>query len=132
MPLERLDANPLLTPDDVQPTRDDLEIYSTLNPGAVRFGDEILLMVRVGERPIPADGSVASVHFDADAGELKAFFTSFLRSLEGLSFLRVFFLLSLPLYLIIPPMLFLIIPIVLLLVYYLCSLCSLVYSWLQV
>ena len=70
MPLERLDANPLLTPDDVQPTRDDLEIYSTLNPGAVRFGDEILLMVRVGERPIPADGSVASVHFDADAGEL--------------------------------------------------------------
>ena len=59
MKLRRIDDNPLLTPDDLRPTRDDLEIYCTLNPGAIRFGDEILLLVRVGERPIPQDDSVA-------------------------------------------------------------------------
>jgi len=69
--LRRIDDNPLLTPDDLTPTRDDLEIYCTLNPGAIRFGDEILLLVRVGERPKPQDDSVASVHFDADSGELQ-------------------------------------------------------------
>jgi predicted GH43/DUF377 family glycosyl hydrolase len=71
MPLERLDANPLLTPDDLKPTRDDLEIYCTLNPGAVRVGDEILLLVRVGERVPPCDDAVSSLHYNAEADELE-------------------------------------------------------------
>jgi len=70
MELKRLDANPLLTPDDLSPTRGDLEVYCTLNPGAVRVGDETLLLVRVGERPIPSADAVASVHFDVDRGDL--------------------------------------------------------------
>ncbi len=68
MPLTRLQANPLLTPADVQPTRDDLEVLCTLNPAAVRIGGEILLLVRVGEKARPEPGSVAYVHFDAEAG----------------------------------------------------------------
>jgi len=68
--MKRLDANPLLTPSDIAPTRDDLEIFCTLNPGAVRVGDEILLLVRVGERVAPTDDAVAGLHFDAEAGEL--------------------------------------------------------------
>ncbi|MHC4561239.1 MAG: glycoside hydrolase family 130 protein [Planctomycetota bacterium] len=71
MPLERLDANPLLTPEDLKPTRDDLEIYCTLNPGAVRVGDEILLLVRVGERVPPSDDAVASLHYNAETDELE-------------------------------------------------------------
>ncbi len=71
MPLERLDANPLLTPDDVKPTREGLEVLCTLNPAAVRFGDEILLLVRVGERLPLEDDHVAYLYFDAESGEQK-------------------------------------------------------------
>ena len=40
MTLKRLDANPLLSPDNLSPRRDGLTVLCTLNPGAVRFGDE--------------------------------------------------------------------------------------------
>jgi predicted GH43/DUF377 family glycosyl hydrolase len=64
--LHRLADNPLLTPDDLAPTRDDFEVMCTLNPAAVRFGEEILLLVRVGERVRPVDDAwVAYVVFDA-------------------------------------------------------------------
>ena len=70
MKLRRLDDNPLLTPADLKPTRDDLEVYCTLNPGAIRFGDEILLLVRVGERAAPDDETVANLSFDMATGEV--------------------------------------------------------------
>ena len=68
MALKRLQSNPLLTPDDLAPTREDLEVMCTLNPAAVRFGDEILLLVRVGERPVPQAGYVSCLYFDAEEG----------------------------------------------------------------
>ena len=71
MPLKRLDANPLLTPADVAPTRDGLEVLCTFNPGAVRFGAEILLMVRVAQRPIPEAGWVAYLQFNASSGRVE-------------------------------------------------------------
>jgi len=71
MTLRRLDANPLLTPDDLAPTRADLEVYSTLNPGAVRVGGEVLLLVRVGEHVPPSDDAVSSLHYDAESDELE-------------------------------------------------------------
>src|SRR6056297_3537746 len=65
--MKRLEENPLLSPEDLQPTQEGLEVYCTLNPAAVRFNDEILLLVRVGERPIehPANG-VATVVYNAE------------------------------------------------------------------
>lgn len=71
MTLERLDANPLLTPADLAPTLDELEVLCTLNPAAVRFGDEILLLVRVGERAPDTNGAVASLYYDGDSVDLK-------------------------------------------------------------
>ena len=71
MPLKRLDANPLLTPEDLAPTRDDLEVLCTLNPAAVQVGGETILLVRVGERVPPADDCISYLHFDPDAGEVK-------------------------------------------------------------
>lgn len=68
MPLERLAGNPLLTPEDIKPRRDELEVLCTLNPAAVRFGDEILLLVRVGERPRPQEGYVSYLYYDAQGG----------------------------------------------------------------
>lgn len=64
--MRRLDSNPLLTPQDVKPTRDDLEIYCTLNPAAVRIGEEIILLVRVGERAKHTDPDIVPiVQYDA-------------------------------------------------------------------
>lgn len=61
--LERLQENPLLTPEDLQPTREGLEVLCTLNPAAVRFGEETLLLVRVGERVAPEADSVAYLYY---------------------------------------------------------------------
>ncbi len=69
--LKRLDENPLLSPEDLSPTRPDLEVMCTLNPAAVRFGDEILLLVRVGEAVPAEEDSVAYVYFHEESGELK-------------------------------------------------------------
>jgi predicted GH43/DUF377 family glycosyl hydrolase len=66
--LRRLDRNPLLTPDDLTPSRPDVEVMCTLNPAAVRFGDETLLLVRVGERAPAESGYVSYLYYDAEAG----------------------------------------------------------------
>jgi len=69
--LKRLDENPLLTPEGLTPTRDDLAVLCTLNPAAVRFGDETLLLVRVGEKAADTEDAVAVVYYDAGADDLK-------------------------------------------------------------
>jgi beta-1,2-mannobiose phosphorylase / 1,2-beta-oligomannan phosphorylase len=70
LPLRRMDANPLLSPEDLAPTRSDLEVLCTLNPGAVRVGGETILLVRVGERVPPEEGWVAYLHLDPESGDL--------------------------------------------------------------
>jgi predicted GH43/DUF377 family glycosyl hydrolase len=68
MKLNRLQANPLLTPADLAPTRDDVQVLCTLNPAAVRFGEETLLLVRVGESAANDEQTVAALYFDAERG----------------------------------------------------------------
>lgn len=41
----------LLGPEDVPASRDDFEVVGAFNPGAVRVGGEVVLLVRVAERP---------------------------------------------------------------------------------
>src|SRR5262245_7683840 len=41
----------LLSPPDIPPSQDDLEVIGVFNPAAVEFHDEVQLMVRVAERP---------------------------------------------------------------------------------
>ena len=38
-------------PSDLRPSREDLEIVGTFNPGVIVFGDEVILLARVAERP---------------------------------------------------------------------------------
>jgi polysaccharide biosynthesis protein PslF len=47
----RLADNPLITPDDVAPSQPGMEVISTINAGAARVGDEVVLLLRVAERP---------------------------------------------------------------------------------
>jgi predicted GH43/DUF377 family glycosyl hydrolase len=49
--VSRISTNLLLRPEDVPPSRDDWEVIGTFNPGAVRVGDDVIILVRVAERP---------------------------------------------------------------------------------
>jgi predicted GH43/DUF377 family glycosyl hydrolase len=49
--VSRLSTRVLLRPKDVPPSRDDFEVVGVFNPGAVRARDEVVLLVRVAERP---------------------------------------------------------------------------------
>jgi len=41
----------LLSPSDLEPLRDDFEVVGVFNPGAMIAGNEVVLLVRVAERP---------------------------------------------------------------------------------
>lgn len=69
MKIERFAENPLITPGDVLPSREDFEVLCVFNPGVIRFRDEVLLLMRVAERPIGADEGIVRVpllNFDAE------------------------------------------------------------------
>jgi len=51
MLVERCAENPLITPADVTPSRSDYEVVGAFNAAAIIFNDEILLLLRVAERP---------------------------------------------------------------------------------
>lgn len=51
MTLRRLSTRLLLRPEDVPPSRADFEVVGVFNPGAARAGEEVVLLVRVAERP---------------------------------------------------------------------------------
>ena len=51
MTIPRLSTRLLVRPGDIPPSRDDLEVVGVFNPGAVRAGEEVLLLARVAERP---------------------------------------------------------------------------------
>jgi len=71
MSLPRLFNKLLLRPEDLPPSREDLRVVGVFNPGAVKSGDRILLLVRVAEavaerRP----GMEGLPRWDPDRGEL--------------------------------------------------------------
>jgi beta-1,2-mannobiose phosphorylase / 1,2-beta-oligomannan phosphorylase len=51
MTVPRLFSRLLLKPEDVPPSREDFEVAGVFNPGAARVAGEIVLLVRVAERP---------------------------------------------------------------------------------
>jgi predicted GH43/DUF377 family glycosyl hydrolase len=54
----RYEENPLITPLDVTPYHAGFEVIGAFNAGVARYKDEILLLLRVAERPINTDQSV--------------------------------------------------------------------------
>ena len=49
--LSRLFNRCLLCPDDLKPSRPNLEVIGVFNPGAITYQDGVMLLVRVAERP---------------------------------------------------------------------------------
>ncbi|GAC1613948.1 MAG: glycoside hydrolase family 130 protein [Candidatus Dormibacteraceae bacterium] len=52
----RLANNPILTTVDVPPSQPGLEVVSVFNAAAARVGDEVILLLRVAERPVTLHG----------------------------------------------------------------------------
>src|SRR3954471_7312784 len=47
--------NPLIKPSDVKPSRPDFEVIGAFNAGVTRYKDQVILLLRVAERPINTD-----------------------------------------------------------------------------
>jgi len=50
--IRRNPARPIITPQQIRPSSPDVEVIGAFNPGAVRVGSEIVLVIRVAERPL--------------------------------------------------------------------------------
>ena len=59
MKVLRCPQNPIIAPKNVKPSREDFEIIGVLNAGVSRLDNEIVLLVRVAERPINNDPDIA-------------------------------------------------------------------------
>ena len=58
MAIVRASENPIIRPEDVEPSREDFEVIGVFNAGVARYGDEVILLLRVAERPMAKrDGS---------------------------------------------------------------------------
>jgi beta-1,2-mannobiose phosphorylase / 1,2-beta-oligomannan phosphorylase len=64
----RHDQNPLLSPADIKPSIEGMEVACLLNPGAFRFAGKTWLLLRVAERPLQQAGKTSFPILDAHEG----------------------------------------------------------------
>ena len=67
--LQRYAHNPILSPSQLAPSHPDFEVVGTFNAGAVRVGDEVVLLVRVAERPRSQDPDQVGIPYVDLSGE---------------------------------------------------------------
>ena len=58
MAVFRSTKNPIIEPKDVKPSRKDFEVIGVFNAGVTRFKDQVILLLRVAERPISTDPDI--------------------------------------------------------------------------
>ena len=71
MAVSRAPENPIIRPEEIKPSREDFEVIGVFNAGVARFRDEVVLLLRVAERP--TDGGADPVLcpiYDVDAHEM--------------------------------------------------------------
>jgi len=67
----RAPENPIVRPEDVKPSRDDFEVIGAFNAGVTRLRDEVILLLRVAEKPLAGGADmVLSPIYDVEAGEI--------------------------------------------------------------
>ncbi len=74
MKVRRFPQNPIVTQHDVPPTFEGWEVMSAFNAGVIEYNDEILMLMRVAERPIATNPGVVLVpviDFPEDRPEVK-------------------------------------------------------------
>lgn len=67
--IKRYENNPIITPDMVKPSTPDYEVLGAFNPGAVRYKDEIILLLRVAEACKQEEGFVSVPIVEIKDGE---------------------------------------------------------------
>ncbi|MRN56474.1 glycoside hydrolase family 130 protein [Paenibacillus monticola] len=72
MNIHRYAENPLITPADVVPHRADFEVIGAFNAGVTTYKDEVLMLLRVAERPISLDPNIVKAPvYNPDTNELE-------------------------------------------------------------
>jgi len=74
MRVTRFPENPIVTQADVKPSIDGWEVMSAFNAGVIEYGDEIIMLMRVAERPVSRDPDIVLVpvvSFDRGEGKLR-------------------------------------------------------------
>ncbi len=67
----RAAENPIIVPRDAKSSQEGFEVIGTFNAAAARLGDEVVLLVRVAERPLNDDPAVApAAIFDVAEGRI--------------------------------------------------------------
>lgn len=71
MEVFRSPHNPIIGPKDIKPTRDDFEVIGVFNAGVARFHDEVVLLLRVSEKPISTHPDIAlAAVYDVDQNDI--------------------------------------------------------------
>ena len=71
MKVLRCPYNPIIEPKDVKPSRDDFEVIGVFNAGVTRFEEQVILLLRVAERPISKHPDVTlTAVYDVTKGEV--------------------------------------------------------------
>jgi len=71
MAVRRAAENPIIRPKDVKPSREDFEVIGVFNAGAARYRDEVILLLRIAERPVGNDaGVVLCPIYDVGTGQI--------------------------------------------------------------
>ncbi|MFC3881999.1 glycoside hydrolase family 130 protein [Bacillus songklensis] len=72
MKVYRYEENPLITPADVKPHREDFEVIGAFNAGVAKYKDEVLMLLRIAERPISNDPKIVKAPvFNPKTNELE-------------------------------------------------------------
>jgi predicted GH43/DUF377 family glycosyl hydrolase len=63
--------NPIIKPGNIKPSRDDFEVIGVFNAGVTRYKEEVILLLRVAERPVNKNTDIAlTAVFDITKGRL--------------------------------------------------------------
>jgi predicted GH43/DUF377 family glycosyl hydrolase len=63
--------NPIIKPSDIKPSKDNFEVIGVFNAGVTRFEEEVILLLRVAEKPINNNPDIVSTAiYDVGKGEL--------------------------------------------------------------
>jgi predicted GH43/DUF377 family glycosyl hydrolase len=72
MKIDRYEQNPLITPADIAPYHDGFEVIGAFNAGVAEYRGEVILLLRVAERPLSPDPNlVLAPVYDVGRDELK-------------------------------------------------------------
>lgn len=76
MTIYRYQENPMITPIDVSPLHDGFEVIGAFNAGVAKYKGEIILLLRVAERPISEESQIIKApvyHWDTQKLEIHSF-----------------------------------------------------------